>query len=90
MLPQRLPAKPDLPTAAETIPGLTAIGWQAVAVRTGTPASIVAQLGEDLRRTMEVQKLARASIRSERRSIRFTAPTWRASSSANRSSGGRS
>ena len=61
MLPQRLPAKPDLPTAAETIPGLTAIGWQAVAVRTGTPASIVVQLGEDLRRTMEVPE-ARARL----------------------------
>lgn len=53
MLPQRLPAKPDLPTAAETIPGLTAIGWQAIHVRAGTPAPIVEQLGEDLRRTME-------------------------------------
>ena len=61
MLPQRLPAKPDLPTAAETIPGLTAIGWQAVAVRTGTPASIVVQLGEDLHRTMEVPE-ARARL----------------------------
>ena len=53
MLPQRLPARPELPTAVETVPGLTAIGWQAVSVRSGTPAAIVAQLAEDLRRTME-------------------------------------
>jgi tripartite-type tricarboxylate transporter receptor subunit TctC len=53
MLPQRLPMKPDLPTGAETIPGLIAIGWQAVAARAGTPESIVSQLGADLRKTME-------------------------------------
>jgi tripartite-type tricarboxylate transporter receptor subunit TctC len=50
MLPQRLPSRPDLPAAVET--GLTAIGWQAISVRTGTPAPLVAQLGEDLRTTM--------------------------------------
>jgi tripartite-type tricarboxylate transporter receptor subunit TctC len=53
MLPQRLPTNPDLPTGAETIPGLTAIGWQAVVVRAGTPEPIVTQLGADLRKTME-------------------------------------
>jgi tripartite-type tricarboxylate transporter receptor subunit TctC len=52
MLPQRLAMRPDLATAAETIPGLTAIGWQAVSARTGTPDPILVQLREDLRRTM--------------------------------------
>jgi tripartite-type tricarboxylate transporter receptor subunit TctC len=52
MLPQRLPMKPDLPTAAETIPGLNAIGWQVIAARTGTPEPLIAQIAEDLRRTM--------------------------------------
>ena len=48
----RLPSKPDLPAAAETVPGLTAIGWQAISVRAGTPQALVTKLGEDLRTTM--------------------------------------
>jgi tripartite-type tricarboxylate transporter receptor subunit TctC len=53
MLPERLPTKPGLQAAVETVPGLVAIGWQAVAVRAGTPAAIVTQLTSDLRNTME-------------------------------------
>src|SRR5262245_18356074 len=53
MLPQRLPTHPDLATGAETIAGLTAIGWQAVAARAGTPEPIMTQLAADLRKTME-------------------------------------
>ena len=52
MLPRRLPTRPDLPSASETIPGLTAIGWQAVAVRSGTPAPIVAALADAIRAAM--------------------------------------
>jgi tripartite-type tricarboxylate transporter receptor subunit TctC len=52
MLPQRLPMRPELPTGAETLPGLTANGWQLIAVRSGTPEPIVTQLADDLRRTM--------------------------------------
>jgi hypothetical protein len=32
---------PDLPVAAAIVPGFTSIGWQALAVRSGTPESIV-------------------------------------------------
>ena len=41
-----------MPAAAETVPGLTAIGWQAISVRAGTPQALVTKLGEDLRTTM--------------------------------------
>jgi tripartite-type tricarboxylate transporter receptor subunit TctC len=40
---------PDLPTASETVPGLTAIGWIALVAPKGTPDGIVRQLREDLR-----------------------------------------
>jgi putative tricarboxylic transport membrane protein len=50
---ERLPAIPDLPTAAETVPGLTAVGWQALVAPKGTPEAIIQQLREDLRRTLE-------------------------------------
>jgi tripartite-type tricarboxylate transporter receptor subunit TctC len=49
MLPQRLPIRPDIPAAAETVPGLTAIGWQTVAVRSGTPPAIIAALTDAIR-----------------------------------------
>jgi tripartite-type tricarboxylate transporter receptor subunit TctC len=44
---------PDLPTAAETVPGLTAMGWQALVAPKGTPTPIVRQLVDDLRRALE-------------------------------------
>jgi tripartite-type tricarboxylate transporter receptor subunit TctC len=52
MLPRRLSARPDIPAAVETVPGLTAIGWQAIAVRSGTPPAIVAALTDAIRTAM--------------------------------------
>jgi tripartite-type tricarboxylate transporter receptor subunit TctC len=46
--PQRLPEFPDLPTLAETIPGLAASGWVMVAAPVGTPAAIIAKVSTDL------------------------------------------
>jgi len=43
---------PNLPTALGTVPGLTAIGWQALTVRKGTPEGIVRQLSDDLRKVL--------------------------------------
>jgi tripartite-type tricarboxylate transporter receptor subunit TctC len=53
MSSERHQKSPDLPTAAETVPGLTAIGWQAVLAPKGTPEAIIQQLREDLRNTLE-------------------------------------
>jgi tripartite-type tricarboxylate transporter receptor subunit TctC len=46
------PMLPDVPTAAATVPGLLAIGWQALVAPKGTPAAIVQQLGDDLRKAL--------------------------------------
>ena len=46
---QRMPNFPDLPTAAETIPGFAASGWQALVAPVGTPESIVHKISDDLR-----------------------------------------
>lgn len=54
MSTERHPNASDLPTAAETVPGLTAMGWQALVALKGTPAPVVQQLVDDLRRAMEV------------------------------------
>jgi tripartite-type tricarboxylate transporter receptor subunit TctC len=53
MSSERQPIAPELPTAAETVPGLTAMGWQALVAPKGTPEPIVRQLVDDLRRAME-------------------------------------
>jgi tripartite-type tricarboxylate transporter receptor subunit TctC len=44
----RTPVLPDLPTAAETIPGFAVQPWTAVGVPTGTPADIVERLNREI------------------------------------------
>jgi len=44
---------PDLPVAAETVPGLTAIGWQALVAPKGTPQAIIDQLRGDLLKALQ-------------------------------------
>jgi tripartite-type tricarboxylate transporter receptor subunit TctC len=41
---QRLRTLPDVPTAAEAVPGYEAIGWYGLGASKGTPADIVATL----------------------------------------------
>lgn len=45
---ERLPTLPDLPAAAETVPGLTATGWFTLAAPKGTPGPIVGRLARAL------------------------------------------
>ena len=45
---KRLPEFADLPTVAETIPGLAATGWIMMAAPLGTPAPIIAKVSADL------------------------------------------
>jgi tripartite-type tricarboxylate transporter receptor subunit TctC len=49
---QRLPEFPDLPTIAETLPGLSAAGWIMMAAPLGTPAPIIAKVGADLTKVL--------------------------------------
>jgi tripartite-type tricarboxylate transporter receptor subunit TctC len=53
MTPARVPTVPDMPTAAETVPGLIAVGWTALFAPKGTPQPIVQQLSADLRKVQE-------------------------------------
>jgi tripartite-type tricarboxylate transporter receptor subunit TctC len=54
---ERHPNLPNLPTAAETVPGLTAMGWQALVAPKGTPESAVGQLAADLRKALQAPDL---------------------------------
>jgi tripartite-type tricarboxylate transporter receptor subunit TctC len=51
----RLPEVPNLPTMAETVPGLIASGWQAVLAPNGTPPELIAKASECLRVALNMQ-----------------------------------
>src|SRR5262245_41319749 len=53
MAPQREPEFPDVPTIAETLPGITAIGFMSLAAPAGTPEPIVRRLSEGLRQALD-------------------------------------
>jgi tripartite-type tricarboxylate transporter receptor subunit TctC len=53
MARERAPTAPDIPTAAETVPGLIALGWSALAAPKETPQAIIRQLTEDLRKVID-------------------------------------
>jgi tripartite-type tricarboxylate transporter receptor subunit TctC len=57
MTRERPAGSPRLPTAAETFPGLTAVGWVALAAPKGTPDGIVQQLERDLRRALQTPEM---------------------------------
>jgi tripartite-type tricarboxylate transporter receptor subunit TctC len=50
---ERLPGLSDLPTVAETFPGFTAAGWQAIVAPRGTPEPIINKVSEDLRKVLD-------------------------------------
>jgi tripartite-type tricarboxylate transporter receptor subunit TctC len=57
--PERLPNFPDLPAAAEILPGFNARGWAAIVAPVGTPDAIVQNISAALRQAVsdpEVQK----------------------------------
>ena len=55
--PQRLPNFPDTPTAAETLPGFTAVGWYALMAPPGTPEPVARKASGDLRAVLDQSEL---------------------------------
>jgi tripartite-type tricarboxylate transporter receptor subunit TctC len=49
---ERVASVPDLPTATETVPGLTAVGWIGIFAPKGTSEAIVQQLATNIRDAM--------------------------------------
>jgi tripartite-type tricarboxylate transporter receptor subunit TctC len=50
---ERLASMPDLPTATETVPGLLAIGWAAVAAPRSVPPDVAKQLASDFKSALQ-------------------------------------
>jgi tripartite-type tricarboxylate transporter receptor subunit TctC len=57
---QRIPAAPDIPTVAETLPGFEFSSWNGFLAPAGTPEPIIARIRE------EVTVLARSAELTER------------------------
>ena len=81
----------DLPTAAETVPGLTAVGWQALVAPKGTPPRpSFSNLSTTCAGRWKRPTSARASVTQARLSGPCSRPSWRASSRPSSGCGGRS
>jgi tripartite-type tricarboxylate transporter receptor subunit TctC len=53
MAPERMPEYREVPTVAETLPGLTAIGFMSLAAPAATPEPILRRLSEGLRQALD-------------------------------------
>jgi tripartite-type tricarboxylate transporter receptor subunit TctC len=54
---KRLPNLPDLPTIAETVPGVVSVGWVAMMAPVGVPDTIIQKLNRDLRKVVAQPEL---------------------------------
>jgi tripartite-type tricarboxylate transporter receptor subunit TctC len=52
--PQRYPLMPDVPTMAETLPGIELMSWLGLAAPAQTPRPIIDKLNSELRRALEL------------------------------------
>jgi tripartite-type tricarboxylate transporter receptor subunit TctC len=55
--PNRLPALPDVPTIAETLPGFEAVAWYGVVAPPGTPRNIVDTINADVNEALRQPEL---------------------------------
>lgn len=56
--PTRLPLYPDVPTLAESYPGVEVTGWFAIVAPTGTPVDIVARLNQETDKILKAPEVA--------------------------------
>src|SRR5664279_2758092 len=55
--PKRLPALPEVPTIAETLPGFEAVAWYGIVAPPGTPKAIVAKINADVNEALRQPEL---------------------------------
>jgi tripartite-type tricarboxylate transporter receptor subunit TctC len=55
--PNRLPALPDVPTMAETLPGFEAVAWYGIVAPPGTPKNIVDTINADVNEALRQPEL---------------------------------
>jgi tripartite-type tricarboxylate transporter receptor subunit TctC len=62
---KRLPTLPDLPTAAETVPGFLAGTWFGLSVTAGTPRDAVTKINADVREAIAHPSIQETFIRKQ-------------------------
>lgn len=56
--PQRSPVAPDVPTVAESgLPGYEVFAWNGLFAPTGTPAAVLARLGDEMKKTLNLPEV---------------------------------
>jgi tripartite-type tricarboxylate transporter receptor subunit TctC len=55
--PKRLPALPNVPTIAETLPGFEAVAWYGIVAPPGTPKAIIAKINADVNEALRQPEL---------------------------------
>jgi tripartite-type tricarboxylate transporter receptor subunit TctC len=57
---QRIAVLPNVPTAAETYPGLEQISWFGLLTPVGVPKNVTAKIHQDMKRTLETAEVRKA------------------------------
>jgi tripartite-type tricarboxylate transporter receptor subunit TctC len=71
--PSRLPNWPDLPTAAETLPGYQSRGWTALLAPSGMPDDVVRKVNADLRTVLDIPEV-RSRLETSATYVRHLSP----------------
>ena len=60
--PKRVPSMPDVPAAAETLPGFEVVNWHGMMVPAGTPRELMARLHAEIVKAMKVPEIREKMI----------------------------
>jgi tripartite-type tricarboxylate transporter receptor subunit TctC len=71
---KRLPSLPDIPTAAETVPGYTAGTWFGLSTTAGTPHDIVMKINRDVREAMNDPEIQDTFVKKQLYETMATSP----------------
>jgi tripartite-type tricarboxylate transporter receptor subunit TctC len=60
---QRIPAAPDVPAIAETLPGFEVTSWEGILAPAGTPAAVVAKIADETKRIAADPQFAQSLLK---------------------------
>jgi tripartite-type tricarboxylate transporter receptor subunit TctC len=60
---QRIPAAPDVPAIAETLPGFEVTSWEGILAPAGTPAAVVSKIADEIKRIAADPQFAQSLLK---------------------------